>query len=193
MASAKIRVVQTTNDNQAVVRRLAENAGETFEFGTPVALDGNGFVIAWAGSQLDRLVGAIMGIAIEPGANLTTDGVPEQLSFGSVPYQSSAKNIPRGAPPNDGRVGVFLVRPETIFYGQINPSGQSLLQSDIGIEYGLTIDSDGHWYIDKTKSTPASDTAVKIVKRDPLEDNLTDAVRRGAYFQFDQVYTQLLA
>ncbi len=193
MASAKIRVVRTTTDNQEVVRRINEDAGETFESGTPVALDGSGRVIAWDGSTESGLVGSPIGVASEAGNNLTTAAIPEQLGFGSVPYQSAAVNIPRGAPPNDGRMGVFLARIETEFFAQINPTGQSLLESDVGTKYGMTIDSDGHWYIDKAKVTPATNTVVKITKRDPLEDNLADNVRRGAYFQFDPLYTQVLA
>lgn len=193
MASAKIRVVRTTTDNQEVIRRLLEDDGETFKSHTPVALDAQGFVIAWGGTTEDGLVGSIIGIALEAGSNLTTQGVAKTLTFGEVPFMASAVNIPRGAPPNDGRVGVVLARQEVEFKGQINPAGQSLLQTDIGVQYGLTIDTDGQWYIDKTKSNAGVDTCVRITKRDPLEDNLADNVRRSCYFQFVPADVQVLA
>lgn len=191
MASSKIRAVRTTTDNQPVIRRLLEDDAETFESHTPVALDANGYVIAWGGATLDGLIGSIIGIALESGSNLTTQGVAETLSFGSVPYQSSAHNIPRGAPINDGRVGVLCAREETVFKAQINPTGQSLAQTDIGDVFGMTIDTDGHWYIDKTKT--GADAVVTIVERDPNEDTLADSVRRMAYFVFMPARVQQIA
>lgn len=197
MASARVLVVRTTNDNQAAVRRINEDASETFESHTPLALNAAGRVIAWAGATLTGLVGSIIGIALEVGANLTTAATAETLSFGSVPHQSSALNIPRGAPINDGRVGVLLARPETVFRGQINPTGQSLLESDLGEDYGMTIDTDGQWYIDKAKTLTSdggsSEAVVRIVGRDPNEDGLVDSVRRTCFFQFLSGATQQLA
>ncbi len=194
MASDIIKVVRTLDDTQAPIRRLNEAITQTFLRGTPVALDASGNVIAWAGVIVTGAVGSIIGITFEDGASLAVVGTPKTLTFGSVPYMSSAVNIPRGAPPNDARNGLFLAAPTlTVFRGQINPSGQSLLATDIGVHYGLTKDSDNHWYIDKAKTTDGVNTCVTIVERDALENGLTDATRRSCYFQFIAAYVQLLA
>lgn len=182
MASAKIRAVGTNNNSQPAIRRLFEDAAETFLSHTPVALDSDGYVIAWDGATLDAAQGSIIGVALEPGSNLTTEATPETLTFGSVPHQSAAVKIPRGAPPNDGKVGVLLARTETRFRAQINPSGQSLLQSDIGVNYGMTIDSDGHWYVDKSKT--GASAVCTILGRDPNEDGLADSARRACFIRF---------
>lgn len=179
MATKAIQAVRTTTDSQPPVRRIEEDESETFLRGAPVMLNAGGFVVVWDGTVT---ADEVIGIAAEDASNLTTEGVPKHLTFGSVPNQSSAVNIPRGAPLNDGRCGVFLARDNVVFKGQINPSGQSLTQADIGAEYGLTIDSDNNWYVDKTKT--GANAMVKIVGLDSDEDNLAAASRRGVYFLF---------
>ncbi len=190
MATDIIKVVKTTTDNQAPIRRLQEAATQTFKRGAILALDGSGNVIVWGGSTRSGLVGSPIGVAFETGASIVTPGTAVTASFGEVPYMSSGKNIARGTPPNDARTGIFLARPETIFKGQINPTGQSLLLTDVGTQYGLTVDSDGHWYVDKTKTNTSTETVVVITQRDPLEDGLANASRRSCYFQFVQSNVQ---
>ena len=155
------------------MRRLLEDELETFKAGTPVMLNAGGFVAAWDGTfTSDELI----GIAKEAGSNLTTEGVPKTLTFGSVPNESLAVNIPRGAPLNDGRCAVEVAaNGDTIFVGQVGPA-QSALQSDVGLQYGMTIDADGYWYVDKTKNTPGADTVCRVVKLHEFD------TPRGVYF-----------
>jgi len=177
MASMPIRACRTTTDNQPAVRRLKEGASKTFLDGTPVQIHTDGFLQAWDGSDLTD---SIVGFSQEAGSGLAVAGVPHTLHYGTVPHMPSAVKIPRGAPINDGRCGVELAVVETVFKGQINPTGQSLTQADIGINYGLTIDSDGYWYVDKSKT--GANAAVQIVDLDESEKNLAAASRRGVYF-----------
>lgn len=172
MASALIRSIRTVSGNQPEARRVKEKAAQTFKAGVPLDLDAGGFVKEWDGADLTE---DIIGISQEAGANLTTDGVPKTLTFGSVPNQAAAVNIPRGAPINDGRIGFDVANLDTVWFGQVSPA-QTALQADIGINYGLTKDADGQWFVDKAKTGAAA--AVRIVA---LDQN--DTVR-GVHFVF---------
>lgn len=165
MASSEIHSIQTVSGNQPRVRRLAEAAGNVYLAGTPLALNVSGFVIAWAGAIITNQVGAVIGLSKEFGANLTSAGVAQQQTFGSVPNQPAAVNISR---PffNDGLTGIEVADPDTIFLGQVGPS-QTTAQSDIGVQYGMTKDADNHWFVDKTKNTVGTNTLLIIVKLDP--------------------------
>jgi hypothetical protein len=44
-----------------------------------------------------------------------------------------------------------LAIPDNLFYGQVGPN-QTTVITDIGKQYGLTKDVDGHWYVDKNKT-----------------------------------------
>lgn len=173
MATAAIYPVQTVSGNQPRMRRIGENAGETFLLGVPVQLTG-GYVAEWNGTT--EALG-IAGISSEPASDLDTDGVPKTLSYGTVQNQASAVNIPMGAPLNDGRLGFFVANDDTVFAGQVGPS-QSVTQANVGVEYGMTKDSDGHWYVD---TSDTSDVVVRIVKLDPNDQSATP---RGVYFVF---------
>lgn len=180
MATSLIQSVQTISGNQPRIRDISEAATQTFLAGTPVALNASGDVIAWAGAIYATTVGAIIGITKNPGKNLTTAGVAKQITQGSVPNQPSAQNIQRPYFDPDGDTLFETADPDTIFSGQVGPL-QTALQSDIGKQYGLTIDTDGHWYVDKTKSTAGTNTAVIVVALDPNDQSATP---RGVYFRF---------
>lgn len=180
MATSLINSVQSISGNQPRIRDIPEAATQTFLAGTPVALNASGDVIAWAGAVYASTVGAIIGIAKNPGKNLTTAGVAKQITQGSVPNQASAQNIQRPYFDPDGNTLLETADPDTIFQGQVGPA-QSVTQANVGVQYGLTIDTDGHWYVDTTKSTAGTNTAVIIVKLDP-NDQAT--VKRGVYFRF---------
>lgn len=145
-----IVVARTTTDSQASIRRYPEEAAQTFKAGTPVFRDFavNGGVTEWSGVVATS---KCAGIAIEPGANLTTLDTPETLTFGEVQNQPLAVNIPRGAPINDGKCGVQLADGTTEFQAQVLDT-VAALETDVGQTYGLTKDSNGYWYIDKTKT-----------------------------------------
>lgn len=180
MATSLISSIQTISGNQPRIRDIPEAATQTFLAGTPVALDASGDVIAWAGVIVTALVGAVIGIAKNAGKNLTTAGTAQQLSQGSVPNQASAKNIQRPYFDPDGATLFEVAVDDTIFQGQVGPL-QTALQSDVGIPYGMSKDSDNHWYVDKTKTTVGTNTLVTIVKLDPNDQSATP---RGVYFRF---------
>jgi len=145
-----IVVARTTTDSQPSIRRYQEKVAQTFKFGTPVFRDNavDGGVAEWSGVVATSKVA---GIAIEPASNLTTVGVKETLTFGEVQNQPLAVNIPRGAPINDGSIGVQLADNTTEFQAQVLDT-VAALETDVGKSYGLTKDSNGYWYIDKTKT-----------------------------------------
>jgi hypothetical protein len=202
VASALMYALQTVSGNQPRIRRIIEKAGQTFLAGTPVVIDtASGAMIAWGGSTTAF---GIAGITKEPGSNLgatpptpltTTIGIggpagaqgAKVLSFGAVPFQTAALNIPRGAPINDGRIGFEVADPDTVFYGQVGPS-QTTVATDVGTQYGMTIDSDNHWFVDKTKT--GGTVVCTIVKLDP---NDLSATPRGVYFTFLQSAAQIIA
>lgn len=179
MASIEIHSIQTVSGNQPRARRLAEAAGNVYLAGTPLALNASGFVIPWAGALLNNQVGSIIGTSKEFGANLATAGVAQQQTFGSVPNEPAAVNISR---PyfNDGNTGVEVADPDTVFLGQVGPA-QTAVQADIGGQFGMTKDTDNHWFVDLTKATPGTNTCVIIVKLDPNDQSATP---RGVYFRF---------
>jgi hypothetical protein len=142
--------------------RLNEDAGQTFVAGTPLMLNNvTGALKAWDGATIAN---GIAGICKEFGANLATAGVPLNttqpasnapqvgggVSIGSVQNEPAAVNLLR---PyfNDGKTGIILAITDTVFYGQVGPA-QAVAATDIGKQYGLTKDTDGHWYIDRTKT-----------------------------------------
>lgn len=175
--SAEMHSVQTVSGNQPRIRRIGEAAAQTWLPGTPLALNASGFVIPWAGVVLTPIAGAIIGLSKEASANLTTAGVAKQQTFGSVPNEALAVNISR---PyfNDGRTGFEVSDPDTIFLGQV---GTTVTQANVGLQYGMTIDTDNHWYIDLAKATQGTNTCVLIVKLDPNDQSATP---RGVYFRF---------
>lgn len=175
MASSEIHAVQTVSGNQPRIRRIIEEATQTFLPGTPVMIaSGDGGVKVWDGTTVAF---GIAGFSLENSANLTTVGVAKQVTQGSVPYQASAQNIQR---PyfNDGKVGFEVAVADTVFRGQVGPA-QTALATDVGKQYGLTIDTDNHWFVDKAKLTVGVDTVVTIVKLDPEDQSSTP---RGVYF-----------
>lgn len=162
MASAVMYATRSTADTQPGMRRIIEQAGQTFLIGVPVMLNATtGAVQEWDGTTIAN---GIAGISKDYGANLTTTGVPKTLTYGIVQNQPLAVNIPAGAPINDGRSGFEAAIPSTIFYGQVGPS-QTAVAADLAVPgYGMTKDTDGHWYVDKSKVTMGTNTVCRIVK-----------------------------
>jgi len=195
MASALIQDRGSVSGNQPRAARPIEDAAQTFLAGTPLMFNPvSGGLKAWDGATIAN---GIAGISKEFGANLATAGIPlnappgttpGQLnvgggqSFGSVPNQPGAVNLAR---PyfNDGRTECILAIPDTLFFGQVGPSSITAI-TDIGKQYGLTKDVDGHWYVDKTK-TGAS--AVLVVTALDYWDT------RGVLFTFLPGIGQLLS
>lgn len=180
MASAEIHSVQTISGNQPRMRRIIEEAGQTFLPGTPVQIAADGGVKAWDGTTIAL---GIAGFSKEAGNNLAALGViptaavnpTPQPSSGSVPFESSAVSITR---PffRDGRQGIETPEADTVFLGQVGPA-QTALASDVGKQYGMTIDADNHWFVDKTKT--GASAVLQITKLDPNDQSATP---RGVYF-----------
>jgi hypothetical protein len=183
LASALMASRRTVSGNQPAIRRLPEEAGQTFLDGTPVQLNGvDGGVQAWDGVTV---VDGIAGFAKEAASNLaatgtnpslTTVGVPTTgvQSTKNVPNQPLARTIYRGVPYNDTRVGFEVANSDTVFFGEVGPN-QTPVNSDVGKSYGMTKDTDGHWYVDRTKT--GAQAVVTIVKLDYAD------TARGVQFQ----------
>lgn len=198
-----IQPVESISGNQFRANRYIEESAQTFKVGTVVALAaGDGGVIAWAGATLSGAVGSPIGISYEAASNLSSTGVGAPtpgsplvglgatLTFGSVPNESSAKNIPHGAPINDGRVGVLLAAADSFFSATFGNAGSPATpaNTDVGASYGLTIDSGSNfWYVDKSKT--GASAAVKVIQLD-----LRDAPGSGTrvVFQFLATVVNLL-
>lgn len=183
MATALIQERSTVSGNQWRMQRLPEKAGQTFHAGTPLQLDTTtnpSSLKAWDGTTINS---GIAGISKEFGANLPITGVPHEITFGSVQNQPKAVNITR---PyfNDGMTGIILAIEDNTFYGQVGPS-QTTAGDDVGKTYGMTIDTDGHWYVDKTKT--GASAVVKIIGLDNWDK------QRGVLFVFIASVGQLPA
>jgi hypothetical protein len=197
MASALIQERETVSGNQMRMTRLNEDAGQTFLGGTPLQINNaTGALKAWDGVTVSA---GIAGISKEFGANLTTAGVPlgttqpaagpaatgpgGGITFGSVQNEPAGINLSR---PyfNDGKTGAVLAIPDTVFYGQVGPL-QTPVATDIGKQYGMTKDVDGHWFVDRTKTGAAA--VVVIVGFDQWD------TARGVLFTFLPGVAQILA
>jgi hypothetical protein len=181
MATALIQERNTVSGNQPRMQRLNEKAGQTWKSGTPVMIDTTvGALKAWDGTTITN---GIAGIAKEFGANLATTGVAQQQTFGSVQNESAAANYSR---PyfNDGQSGIIVANQDTVFYGQVGPA-QTTAVTDVGKQYGMTIDSDGHWYVDKTKT--GVNAVLEIVGLDDWD------TARGVKFVFLSTTSQIVA
>jgi hypothetical protein len=201
VASAEIHSIQSVSGNQPRIRRIIEELGQVFLSGVPVqVVAADGGVKEWD----TTLANAIAGFSKEPASNLaatppspltTTIGIggpagaqgAKVLTFGAVPFEPSAVNIPRGAPLNDGRIGFEAADVDTVFYGQVGPA-QTTVAGDVGKTYGMTKDTDNHWFVDKTKT--GANAVVQIVKLDP---NDLSATPRGVYFIVLPAAAQIIA
>ena len=174
MASAVIYGSRSGSGNQPVQRRLLEAASQTFLQGTPVMLVG-GYLQAWDGATITN---GIVGISAEAARNRTTAGVAQVINPASIAVTNQPNSVNITLPPfDDGRLNVYQSINDTYFFAQVGPS-QSAAQTLVGQQYGLTKDSDGHWYVDTTKSTPGTNTVVQVVDLDTVD------TARGVYFQF---------
>jgi hypothetical protein len=202
ITAVPIQPVKSVSGNQWASRRFIEDATQTFKLGTVVAMAGaDGGVIAWAAAIFTGAVGSPIGISYEAASNLASTGLgapqPNQpvtglgaaVTFGSVPNEASAKNIPHGAPLNDGRVGVVLAQSDTVFSATLGNNGNTANWADSLLSTnpiaGLTLDSGNNfWYVDLNKTTQ-----VRIVGRD-----LRDPIGAGnrVLFQFLSTIVQQL-
>jgi hypothetical protein len=170
MASSPILEVQSTTQQQPTITRTIEAAGQTFRIGVPVQIDTTtGAVRQWDGTTTAN---AIAGISKSPGQNLSAVGTPAVFGANLVTGQAIvnqplAKVVPVGAPLSDGRTDYAVAVGSTVFFGQVGPT-QTTAPTDVGAQYGMTADTDGQFYVDKTKTgapgTATTGAVVKIVK-----------------------------
>lgn len=186
--------VQTISGNQFNANRFVEEASITALYGTPTQIaSGDGGWQAWAGTAATNSGTFISGITYEAFHNYGALGVApiafqpvvtvgSTTTFGSVQNQSSAVNIPMGAPFTDGRIGVWLPALDTVFVAIFGNNGNPATPAitDVGKNYGMTIDSGSkYWYVDKNKTTV--DAVVQIVGLDPRE---VPAAGTNVFFKF---------
>lgn len=187
MASALIQERRTVSGNQFAIQRLIEDAGQSFLAGTPLMINAaTGGLRAWDGVTITN---GIAGISKEFGVSLTTAGVPLNAggspaagalfvgggqTFGSVPNEPNSVNFSRPL-FNDGRTGVVLANLDSVFYAQVGPA-QTTALTDIGKQFGLTKDTDNHWFVDKTKG--GASAVLVVVGLDQWDTT------RGVLFQF---------
>lgn len=160
-----------------------EAAGQTFPFGSPVQLNGAGFVQVWDGATV---AAGILGISESFGLNLGSAGAGAPAmpfgqitgsgatqTYGSVPNQPLAVNIALGAPISDGRTLYMEPNQDNIFEAIFDNSNGVVAadytptQADIGKNYGMTKDPNNLWYVDKNKT--AGNAVVQIVGINPLD------------------------
>jgi hypothetical protein len=187
VATAEIHSIQTVSGNQARMRRIIEEATQTFLSGTPVSLAADGGLQAWV-QGATKIVGFVKEAANNLAATgvIPTASVPgAQPSSGSVPFETSAVSITR---PffRDGRLAVEIAGPDTVFLGQVGPA-QSVTGANIGVTYNLTKDADNHWFVDTGNTTNLVATLIKI---DPNDQS---ASPRGVYFIITQAFWALTA
>lgn len=182
MASLLIQSARTVSGNQPAIRAINEAAGNTYKLGVPVMVDGAGNIIEWDGATVAQ---GIAGISKDIGNNLAVAGTAKTLTFGEVQNQALAVNIPLGAPLNDGKAYFEVANDDTVFFGEVGPL-QTTAVADIGKQYGMSKDVDGHWYVDKLKV--GADAVVVVVELDTQWDTT-----RGVWFKFLQSAQQLSA
>jgi hypothetical protein len=171
---SEITVVGTKNNTTELTQSINEKASQTFIKGTPVML-ASGVVQAWDGTTITA---GIAGVSNEDAHNLGSDGLGAPgaftpvgfpgtgTTFGSVPYEPSAVNIPLGAPFVIGQINFAEANLETVFMAQCDSSAGSPAatptQATLGAQFGLTKDTNGHWYIDFNKVTVGTNTVLII-------------------------------
>jgi hypothetical protein len=145
-----------------------EAAGQTFLSGTPVQLNGAGFVQAWDGTTV---AAGILGVSESFGANLGSAGLGAPVApfggvtgniaiqtWGSVVNQPSAVNIALGTPVTDGRTLYIEPNQDNIFQALYDNSTGTVTanwtttQATVGAILGMTKDANGYWYVDGGKT-----------------------------------------
>ena len=145
-----------------------EAAGQTFLSGSPVQLNGAGFVQAWDGTTV---AAGILGVAESFGANLGSAGLGAPVApfggvtgniaiqtWGSVVNQPLGVNIALGTPVTDGRTLYIEPNQDNIFQALYDNSTGTVTanwtttQATVGALLGMTKDADGYWYVDGGKT-----------------------------------------
>lgn len=184
-----IIAVQNRANTAPLTNAIAELAGQTFKFGTPVQLAASGFVKAWDGATVAN---GILGISESFGQNLSGNGAGAPVApfggitgvgavqtYGSVPNMPLGVNIALGAPVADGRTLFLEANLDTIFEAQCDNSGVGSFtptQTTIAPgtnQFGLTADVNNTWYIDFNKT--GGSAVLQVVGFNPLDGLIANA------------------
>ena len=199
--------VQNTTNSTPLTNAQLEAASQTFKFGTPVEINTSGYIQAWDGTTVTN---GIWGIAESFGQNLASAGAgfpttafapvsgPIAIqTYGSVPNEASAVNIALGTPVAEGRTLAVLAVDQNYFLGVFDDStgttsaNYTPTQADFAPgsnEFGLTIDSNGYWYIDASKTGGAA--VVQLIQPYPQDGLIVNA---RVIFKFLQAASQINA
>ena len=178
-----ITQVKTYSGNDPMKLSVPELAGQlpsVVKPGVPLELS-SGFAAIWDGSTITK---GILGIATNYGGNLGSNGKGAPVppfgqvgppgaiqTWGSVPNQPSAVNIAPGTPMETGRQeAIHLAVLDTWFEAQIDNSSTGTAVTSralVGVNYGLTVDANGYWYVDLFKTS--GNTVLVINQLNPLD------------------------
>jgi hypothetical protein len=203
-----IVAVSTISGNQEHIFNYLEGSGQTFNNGTPVVISSGAVIAATSPLSTTNLT---CGIAKYPGHNLASAGKGASPVFGSigfpggsptvgsVPNQSSAVNLPHGAPFVDGLMPVAQSVLDTIFEVQVdNSTGSSFTAStsDVGKYAALVTDANNWWYLDRNTINAAAGTLpCRILSLNPQDlaaGSVTTQVANGRVrIQFLQAASQV--
>lgn len=176
-----------------------EAAGQTFKFGSPVQLNGSGYVQEWDGITVSA---GILGVAESFGLNLGSAGAGAPVppfggvtgsgaiqTYGSVINEPNAVNIAIGTPISEGRTLYMEPREATIFQALFDNSNGTVAadytptQADIGVKYGLTRDANGYWYVDKNKTGGSAVVQIVALPQGSIVNALVNFVFLAAAVQ----------
>jgi hypothetical protein len=195
-----IEVVYTKQNTTEYTDAPQEKASQTFFAGTPVQLNA-GFVQAWDGTTVSA---GILGVSEEDAHNLASNGLGAPTAFGivgfpgtgttfgHVPNQPNAVNIPEGAPASLGYIDVAEANLDTIFTAMTdNNTGSATTptQANVGTQYGMTVDANGYWYVDFAKTTVGTNTVVVMTGLHPIDGSAANA---RILFQFTKSAMQIV-
>jgi len=185
--------VQNRANTAPLTGAFPEAASQTFQFGTPVGINGAGYVAAWGGVTYSN---AILGIAESFGQNLASAGLGAPVApfggitgtgatqtYGSVPNEPNAVNIALGTPVADGRTLYIEANLDNVFEAMCDassgtgsaswtPTAATLAPSSN--QFGLTLDSGGKfWYVDFSKT--GASAVLQVVGINPLDGYIANA------------------
>lgn len=152
---------------QFPMSRLPENAGSSALSGVPVLITAG---MCDESPAIDDANDLIAGFSSEPFHNLTTDNTPKTLTYGAVQNQPAAVIIPGGAPPSDGKIGLYLAQDNILFRGNLKVD-QSLALTDLPKIGGLVKDgTSGQWYVDTSASFDTAAEGACITVKELIDE-----------------------
>lgn len=189
--------VSTISGNQEQIFNFLEGATQTFNNGTPVVISAGAVVASTSPLSSTNLT---CGICAYAGHNLASAGKGASPLFGSigfpggsptfgtVPNQTSAVNLPHGVPFVDGLMPVYEAIEDTIFEVQVdNSTGASFTAStaDLGKYVALVTDANNWWYADRNTIAATPGTLpcviVSLNPQDLASGSTTTQVANGRY------------